>query len=151
MKNNKEVPVSTIIGKDTEIFGGISNVGSARIDGIINGDVEVKGSLVLGVTSSVKGNICADSVTVGGEVLGDIVAPEKIIMTHSARVIGNVTTAVIAIDEKAVFQGKCSMNVEEAKRNFKVKRKDVSSQKKSAKAALAEALKEVSEEETIVE
>lgn len=144
----KDVVLTTIIGKDTEVFGGISNVGSARIDGVINGDVEIKGSLILGVTSVVKGNVCAESVTVGGVITGDIVAPEKIVMTSTARVVGNVSTSVIAIDEKAVFQGACSMNVEEAKRNFKVKRRDVSAQKKSAKAALAEALKEVSAEAT---
>ena len=66
--------------------------------------------------------------------------------------LGDITTSVIVIDEHAVFQGKCDMNQDTgAKKSKAGVTKAVRAGRKSAKAALAEALKEVQEEEMRVE
>jgi len=71
-------------------------------------------------------------------------------LTSTARVIGDITTGGLVIDEKAVFQGRCDMNQDAAKKP-KLNNKAVKAMKKSAKSAIVEALKEVedsSEEST---
>lgn len=148
--NNKEkqVKISTLIGKGSELTGDFSVKGSARIDGKITGNVNVTGTLLVGATGSVNGNVSANAIVVGGEVQGDIVASEKTELTATARVLGDITTKVIVIDENAVFQGRCDMNqnAPEKKAKPKVAPKAARVGKKSAKAAIAEALKEVEEE-----
>lgn len=148
--NNKEkqVKISTLIGKGSELIGDFSVKGSARIDGKITGNVNVSGTLLVGATGSINGNVSANAIVVGGEVLGDITAPEKTELTATARVLGDVATKVIVIDENAVFQGRCDMNQTEPERKAKLKvaSKTARAGKKSAKAAIAEALKEVEEE-----
>ena len=149
-KRDNEIQISTLLGKGTVVEGDFSAKGSARIDGVVNGDVTIEQVLIVGATGSIMGNVSAKAVVIGGEVIGNVEAPEKAELTETAKVIGDITTAVIVIDEHAVFQGKCDMN--QASPDKKVKARAVRSERKSAKAAIVEALKEVEaanrEEET---
>lgn len=143
----KQVKISTLIGKGSELTGDFSVQGSARIDGKVVGNVTVTGTLIVGATGSISGDVSANAVVVGGEVLGDIAAPEKTELTATARVLGDISTKIIVIDENAVFQGKCDMNQTAPEKKAKMKvAKATRAGKKSAKAAIAEALKEVEEE-----
>ncbi|MCR4618371.1 MAG: polymer-forming cytoskeletal protein [Lachnospiraceae bacterium] len=137
------IKISTLIAAGSVSEGDFKCPGSARIDGCINGNVEVDGMLILGAVGKINGNILAKSVQIGGEVVGDIVSPEKAELTNTAKVIGNLTTNVIVIDENAVFQGAVNMNQETPARThgFAFK-KVVKEDKKTAAMAVSEALKE---------
>lgn len=145
MKKNKELIITTLIGKGAECNGDFSAAGSARVDGCINGSVTVTGTLIIGVTGSVNGDIQANSTIVGGEVNGNITVAERTELTQTARVIGDINTEIIVIDEKAVFQGGCNMNQETGGKRPKPPAKALRAGRKSAKEAIAEALKEVEE------
>ena len=135
-KKNADTKMSTLIGAGAELTGDFTLDGSARIDGKIGGNVTVTGNLILGAGSIVTGDVQAASVLIGGEV------------TASAKVLGDIATKVIVIDEHAVFQGKIDMNQTVPDRKGKARTaKAVRAGRKSAKAAIAEALKEVEEEE----
>lgn len=143
----KQIQLSTLIGKGSELSGDFVVEGSARIDGKVNGNVTVNGVLIVGSTGNISGNVSANAVVIGGEVLGDINAPEKTELTATAKVLGDITTAVIVIDEKAIFQGKCDMNQATPDKKTKSRTaKATRAGRKTAKAAIAEALKEVEEE-----
>lgn len=145
MKKNKELIITTLIGKDAECNGDFSAKGSARIDGCVNGNVTVTGALIVGVTGSINGDVTAQSAIIGGEIIGNVTAAERTELTQTARLIGDINTSVIVIDEKAVFQGGCNMNQETAGKRPKPPAKAVRAGKKTAKEAIAEALKEVEE------
>ena len=145
-KKNADTKMSTLIGAGAELTGDFTLDGSARIDGKIGGNVTVTGNLILGAGSIVTGDVQAASVLIGGEVTGNITAPEKAELTASAKVLGDIATKVIVIDEHAVFQGKIDMNQTVPDRKGKARTaKAVRAGRKSAKAAIAEALKEVEE------
>ena len=147
-KKNKDIKITTLLGKGTDVQGDFSAKGSARIDGKVVGNVTVTGSLVVGAGASIAGNVDAKAVLIGGEVYGNVNAPEKAELTATAKVLGDITTSVIVIDEHAVFQGKCDMNQDAGTKKSKSGvAKAARAGRKSAKAALAEALKEVQEEE----
>ena len=144
-KKNADTKMSTLIGAGAELTGDFTLDGSARIDGKIGGNVTVTGNLILGAGSIVTGDVQAASVLIGGEVTGNITEAE---LTASAKVLGDIATKVIVIDEHAVFQGKIDMNQTVPDRKGKARTaKAVRAGRKSAKAAIAEALKEVEEEE----
>lgn len=146
MKKNKELIITTLIGKEAECNGDFSSKGSARVDGCINGNVTVTGTLIIGVTGSINGDISAQSTIIGGEVIGNVNVTERAELTQTARLIGDITTQIIVIDEKAVFQGGCNMNQETGAKRPRPAAKAVRAGKKSAKEAIAEALKEVEEQ-----
>lgn len=140
-KKDKEIRIGTLLGRGTQLEGDFSAEGSARIDGTIKGNVTVSGSLIIGATGNIEGNVSSKAIVVGGEVLGNIDAPEKAELTATAKVLGDITTNVIVIDEHAVFQGKCDMN--QVVPDRRARNKAVRAGKKSAKAAIVEALREV--------
>lgn len=140
---NKDVKITTIIGKGAECNGDFTAEGSVRIDGVINGNVTVTGTLIVGATGSINGDIEAHSAIVGGEIIGDVKVADRTELTSTARLIGNITTVVIVIDENAVFQGSCNMNQEVPGKRTRPASKIVRASKKSAKEAIEEALKEV--------
>ncbi|MCM1058194.1 MAG: polymer-forming cytoskeletal protein [Firmicutes bacterium] len=146
MKKNKELIITTLIGKDAECNGDFSAKGSARIDGCVNGNVTVTGTLIVGVTGSINGDITAQAAIIGGEVIGNVTAAERTELTQTARLIGDINTTIIVIDEKAIFQGGCNMNQETTGKRPKPAARAVRAGKKSAKEAIAEALKEVEAE-----
>lgn len=148
-KNSTNAKISTILGKGCVLNGDFSAEGSARIDGTVNGNVMVKGLLVLGVEGRINGNIQAAAALIGGVVNGDIDAPEKLEASAGAKILGDIKTQILVIDEHAIFQGKCDMYQEvqtSKKGNSKPSAKASRVGRKSAKAAIAEALKEVEEE-----
>ncbi len=145
-KKNEEVRISTLLGQEAEINGDFNTSGSARMDGTVNGNVTVSGTLILGAGGCINGNIEADAVLIGGEVLGNIMTKTKAELTGTARVFGDIITSVIVIDEHAVFQGKCDMHQDvNDKRARNNAAKAARASRKSAKAAIAEALKDVEE------
>ena len=143
----KQVQINTLIGKGCELTGDFFVQGSARIDGKINGNVKATGTLIVGSTGNISGTVDAKTVVIGGEVLGDVIAPDKTELTATAKVLGDIATKVIVIDENAVFQGKCDMNQTAPDKKTKSKiMRTTRTGRKTAKAAIAEALKEVEEE-----
>lgn len=145
-KKDLNVKINTIIGKGAECQGDFSANDSVRMDGTINGNVTVAGAVIIGATGLVNGNITAKSVVVGGQVLGGIEAPERVELIGTAQVFGDITTGVLVVDEKAVFQGKCNMNKEMPTGKVQPGLKAVRSGKKTAKAAIVEALRADEEE-----
>lgn len=144
------VKISTLLGNKTELEGDFSAAGSTRIDGTINGNVTIQGTVIIGAEGKVNGNVTADGAVIGGEVLGDVTVTEKLEILATAKILGDITTKILVIDEHAVFQGNCNMNQEipNVKRTLgrNAAKAAVKAGRKSAKTALEEALKEVKEE-----
>lgn len=141
-----ETKITTIIGNGCVLNGDFTAAGSVRLDGCVEGNVTVSGQLVLGATGKIHGNVEVSSTVLGGEVIGNVKAPERAELTSTARVIGDIGTNLIVVDAKAIFQGKCDMNQEEAKPAKKRPVRENRAGRKSAKDALKEALREVEEE-----
>lgn len=147
-RKDTEIRITTMIGDGVELDGDFSAPGSVRIDGKVNGNVFVAGTLIVGSTGVITGDVTADTVVMGGEIVGNVEAAKRAELTGTAKLLGDITTSVIVIDENAVFQGKCNMNQTVPDRKVKARNaKAVKESRKSAKAALAEALREVQEAE----
>ena len=138
--------ITTILGPGCVVTGDFTVNQSARIDGEIQGDVYVAGTLIMGAGARIDGNIEAGEAIIGGDVVGNIMAQNKVELTVTAKVIGDITTNVIVIDENAIFQGRCDMNQDAPRRKNPAAKKAVKDGKRSAKAALQEALREVQAE-----
>lgn len=140
-----EAKITTIIGKDAVLEGDFMASGSIRLDGCVEGNVKVSGICIVGAAGKIHGNLEAYSTIIGGEVLGNVTVEERTELTGTARLIGDIRTNLIVIDEKAIFQGRCDMNQDETKIRKRPPRENRAA-KKSAKDALKEALQEMEEE-----
>jgi cytoskeletal protein CcmA (bactofilin family) len=105
----------TIIGANTRFVGTVTSDGNIRIDGSVEGDIEVLGNLIVGEAGRVIATIKAQSVHVSGAVKGEITATEKLEISPTGKVWGDITTPELQVDPGGLFRGQSTMtnNVDE--------------------------------------
>lgn len=110
--------INTIIGNNSKIEGVLTASESTRIDGVLEGKIISESSVIVGESGTVKGDITAIEILVAGTVYGNLMAKERIELTSTGRVLGDLLTKTLVIDEGASFKGNCTMEVmEENKSN----------------------------------
>lgn len=113
MKKNNNQFVNgnmTIIGAGTVVEGVLKASASTRIDGTVNGDITSEGVVVIANEGVVNGNITAADVKISGSVKGNLIISGKTELVSNGKLIGDIKTGSLSIDETAVFQGNCKMN-----------------------------------------
>ncbi len=106
----KEGRLSGYVGNGTVLTGETSFQAMLRIDGHLTGKISSEsGTLIVGASGRVDANVVVASAIISGTVNGDIVAAEKLELTRTARVIGNVQSPRLVIEDGAVFEGGCTM------------------------------------------
>ena len=101
--------VTSVLGPGIIWKGSLSGSGGVRIEGAFEGDIAIRGILVVGESGRVTcQDLRANVVIVAGAVRGDITA-EKVEIRATGRVWGNVTTAAFATEEGAFLRGQITM------------------------------------------
>ena len=101
--------VTSVLGPGTVWKGNLSGSGGVRIEGAFEGEIALKGMLVVGATGRVTcPHLRANVVIIAGAMRGDITA-EKVEIRSSGRVWGDVTTAAFSTEEGAFLRGQIRM------------------------------------------
>lgn len=109
MAQTKTSEALTILDKETRFKGDLRFESSVVIRGHFEGTIEATGSLTVELGAEVIATIHARRVTIAGKVTGDCVAEEKMELTETGRLQGNIKTRVLKIADGVDFQGKCIM------------------------------------------
>ena len=96
---------ATLISEGCKIQGLITGNGDFLINGEIDGDCDLAGTVPLTRAGLWKGKISAGNVVVSGHVEGDIIATNNVEITATARITGTVSGQAIAVAEGAVVEG----------------------------------------------
>jgi len=99
----------TVLSQDI-YFSGILNFEKPfLIRGRVSGDIIAHGELVVDEEAVVEANINASKVVIRGSVKGDVTASEKVEITITGKLIGNVTAPEIFMETGCMFNGRCTM------------------------------------------
>ena len=98
-----------IITDGTHIKGDITASGDFRLDGILEGNIQLNGKLVIGDSGVVNGNVLCQNANIIGTVNGNLSVKELLSLHSSARVHGDILINKLSIEPGAVFSGKCRM------------------------------------------
>ncbi len=100
----------TIVGTSVKLKGTLKSDGDITVDGSVNGEIKTtKGAVNIGPNAHVIANIKAKRVTIAGTVQGNIEAVERLTLTETGRVYGDIVANLLSISAGAIFTGKSTM------------------------------------------
>jgi cytoskeletal protein CcmA (bactofilin family) len=101
--------IESTIGANTHIKGDIQGDGGLRIDGIVEGTIEITGNLVITESAKVRAEIKANNVSIAGAVQGNVSA-NRVELADTGRVWGDMTIKSLLINEGAYLRGQTFMS-----------------------------------------
>jgi cytoskeletal protein CcmA (bactofilin family) len=97
---------SAILGKSVRVKGQIVSREDLTIDGEVEGTVELQEHrLTVGPNGKVVASVKAREIVVLGTIHGNVEATEKIDIRKEAKLVGDIKTARIVIEDGAYFKG----------------------------------------------
>jgi cytoskeletal protein CcmA (bactofilin family) len=101
--------IETLLGEKCSINGSLSGEGLIKIDGCVEGDINWKDDIILGVNSLCKSNITCKNAIINGKVEGNVVCESTLTLEAYGKIKGDITVKNLVIKEGGSFDGKCTM------------------------------------------
>jgi cytoskeletal protein CcmA (bactofilin family) len=101
--------IETVIGPNANFKGTVQSDGGLRVDGVVEGNVQVAGNLIVGETGKVIADVIALNVSVAGALKGTVKAQGRLEILSTGRVWGDISVASFLIDEGGFFRGQSIM------------------------------------------
>jgi cytoskeletal protein CcmA (bactofilin family) len=99
----------TILSPDIDFSGTLHFEKPFLIRGKVSGEINASGLLVVDEHAVVNANINALRVLIRGQVKGDVTAVQKVDITLTGKLAGNITSPEIFMESGCVFNGRCTM------------------------------------------
>ena len=104
-----------MIGPSIKIKGEVTGEEDLLIQGSVEGTITLRDQEVsVGQSGKVKADIDARVVKIEGEVTGDIAGAEKVVISKSGNVNGNIVAPRVTLEDGAIFKGSIDMDPGEA-------------------------------------
>ncbi|MDB4935622.1 MAG: hypothetical protein JWP87_2594, partial [Labilithrix sp.] len=101
--------VESTIGAGNRVRGDLSGPGGFRVDGSVEGSIDVEGPVVVGSDGIVEGNVRGRDVVVLGRVRGDVEASGHLEIGPKGKVLGDITVKSLRMHDGGVFRGTSRM------------------------------------------
>jgi cytoskeletal protein CcmA (bactofilin family) len=98
-----------ILAKNTKIVGDLSSDGDFRIDGILEGTLETKGRVIIGLEGSVQGKVFCDNADIEGKFSGELKVNKMLTIKGTASIKGEVILGKLSVEPGAAFNASCTM------------------------------------------
>ena len=96
---------TTLVADGARFEGVITGDSDIVVNGSVDGNCDISGTLTLAGNGSWTGTISATNVIVAGEIEGDVIARHKVEVGTTAKIVGTVTAEAIAVAEGVVVEG----------------------------------------------
>ena len=104
------------IGKSVKIVGQIYTKEDLYVDGDVEGTIESQENKVtIGPNGRVQASIRARDVIILGQVQGNVETSDKVDIRKDAKLVGDITTSRISIEDGALFKGSIDIKKPEPK------------------------------------
>lgn len=112
----------TVISESTTVVGDIETRGPLMVSGHVRGDGRIGGTLSVSKAAHWEGDIEARQAVLAGKVTGRIVVEEKLEISASAVITGEIIAKVLAIANGARIEGEVTVTSGKAIVKFDEKR-----------------------------
>ena len=98
--------VTAWIGQGVIIEGRITSAQDLRIDGKVDGTVELgHHGLIVGAGAAIRADLTARSILISGAVVGNVTATERVDLQPTASIEGDISAPRLAMADGAVVRG----------------------------------------------
>ena len=101
----------TLLARGVLLKGEIRVEGTVRIDGRLEGDLQTKGTVVIGEDGVVQGTITAGVIINSGKIKATVTATERLQLLKTGILIGEVHTPALSMEDGSKFQGTSDMGL----------------------------------------
>jgi len=102
---------AAVIGAGIKVSGEISGNENILIEGRVDGRISLSGNdVTIGRTGQVMADVIAKTIRVAGEVSGDLTAKERVVISGTGNVHGNVVAPRVVLEDGAIFKGSIDMD-----------------------------------------
>jgi len=106
---------AAVIGPGIQINGDIRGKENLVIEGRVEGTIQLASNQVdIGPGGQVKANVSAKVIRISGKVRGDLDGSEKVIISNTGNVHGNIKAPRLTLEDGAIFKGSIDMDPGEA-------------------------------------
>ena len=100
-----------MIGPSIVIKGSVTGDEDLLVEGTVEGTIELRSHEVsVGTSGTVNADIHAKVVKIDGEVSGDVNGSEKVVISKSGNVRGNIIAPRVTLEDGAIFKGSIDMD-----------------------------------------
>jgi cytoskeletal protein CcmA (bactofilin family) len=93
----------------SKIVGTVTADSDYRIDGLIEGELNCTGKVVIGEAGRIKGTVVCANAEILGLLEGKITCHQQLSLRSSGKVQGDVITKTLIVEPGAQFNGTCMM------------------------------------------
>lgn len=105
---------AAVIGPGIHINGDISGDENLLIEGKVDGKIRLASNHVeIGQSGQVNADITAKVIKIAGQVRGDLTGTEKVVISRSGNVHGNIVAPRMTLEDGAIFKGSIDMDPSE--------------------------------------
>lgn len=106
-QESDERRINAWIGHGVEIEGRIVSGQDLRIDGKVEGTIEVGDhTVIIGQSAIITADLVAKSILISGAVIGDVTVTDRVELKAGASLQGDITAPRLLIADGAVVNGK---------------------------------------------
>ena len=104
-----------VLNYDVSVVGTLRFTDDLLVDGSVEGEITSDGVLTVGANASIQAGdknkvaVRTQSAIIHGKVVGDVVVTDRVELTSTAELLGDVTASKISIQEGAIFNGYCKV------------------------------------------
>ncbi|MCD7799048.1 MAG: polymer-forming cytoskeletal protein [Akkermansiaceae bacterium] len=101
--------VRNVLNQDVSVVGTLRFTDDLLIDGNVEGEIFSDGVLTVGANASIQAEIKTKSAIIHGEVTGNVTVTDRVELSQTAKLVGDVVAATLSVQAGAVFIGRSTV------------------------------------------
>ncbi len=101
--------VETVVGPSVHVEGDFSSEGNILVKGTVSGNVRTSKLFTSEKQSKVLASVRAGNAIISGSIKGNVKIDERLEVTASAQIVGDIECKVLVVEAGALLRGKISM------------------------------------------
>jgi cytoskeletal protein CcmA (bactofilin family) len=99
----------TVIALGVKVEGDFVSEGNVVIEGEVLGSLQTAQDLQVGDRAKITANVAASNALVAGEIRGNVTVNEKLVLTATSKVMGDIRAKVLIVEAGAELNGRVMM------------------------------------------